>query len=157
MRFLLSVFCLLCLPALGFIQPPAFAQEVPQALPQALPQAPPQTPPPATVQMGDAVAGAKVFRKCRACHMVGKGAKNRVGPHLNNIVEGKVAQVAGFNYSKGLRAYAESQAIWTPAALDAYLAQPSALVKGGRMAFAGLKKAKERLDVIAYLKQFSAQ
>jgi len=149
MRFLLSVFCLLCFAALGFTQEPAFAQEVPQALPQALP--------PTTAQMGDPIAGAKTFRKCRACHMVGKGAKNRVGPHLNNIIDGQVAQVAGFNYSKGLRAYAKSQPIWTPAALDAYLAQPSALVKGGRMAFAGLKKAKDRLDVIAYLKQFSTQ
>lgn len=145
MRFLMSLFCLLCLPALGLMQQPAFAQEVLQA------------PPPTTAQMGDAVAGAKVFRKCRACHMVGEKAKNRVGPHLNNIVEGKVAQVAGFNYSKALRAYAESQPIWTPAALDAYLAKPSAVVKGGRMAFVGLKKAKDRLDVIAYLKQFSTQ
>ena len=141
MRFLLSVFCLLCLAALVYAPPPVFAQAQP----------------PTTTQMGDPVAGAKTFRKCRACHMVGEKAKNRVGPHLNNIVEGKVAQVAGFNYSKAMRAYAQSQPIWTEAALDAYLAQPSSVVKGGRMAFAGLKKAKDRLDVIAYLKKFSTQ
>lgn len=104
---------------------------------------------------GDPVAGAKVFKKCKACHMVGAEAKNRVGPELNNIIGRQVGAIGDFKYSKGLMSYAAANPVWTEQALDAYLANPRAVVKGGRMAFAGLRKEKDRHNVIAYLKQAS--
>ena len=106
---------------------------------------------------GDAAAGAKVFKKCKSCHIVGAGAKNRVGPHLNNIIGRSVGTVDGFKYSKGLKAFAAENPIWTESLLDAYLLNPRSVIKGGRMAFAGLRKEKDRHNVIAYLKEASAE
>ena len=99
---------------------------------------------------GDVKKGEKVFKRCKACHKVEDG-KNGVGPHLFNIVGRTVASVDGFKYSKGMTAYAETQASWDAAALDAFLAKPKKAVKGTKMAFAGLKKDKQRADLIAYL------
>ena len=104
---------------------------------------------------GDAVAGAKVFKKCKSCHIVGTGAKNRVGPHLNNIIGRNIGAIDGFKYSKGLLAFAEGNPVWTESLLDAYLLNPRQVIKGGRMAFAGLRKEKDRHNVIAYLKKAS--
>ena len=106
---------------------------------------------------GDAAAGAKVFKKCKSCHIVGVGAKNRVGPHLNNIIGRSVGSVDGFKYSKGLMSFAAENPIWTESLLDAYLLNPRSVIKGGRMAFAGLRKEKDRHNVIAYLKEASAE
>ena len=106
---------------------------------------------------GDPAAGAKVFKKCKSCHIVGAGAKNRVGPHLNNIIGRSVGTVDGFKYSKGLMAFAAENPIWTESLLDAYLLNPRNVIKGGRMAFAGLRKEKDRHNVIAYLKETSAK
>jgi len=97
--------------------------------------------------------GAKVYKKCVSCHMIGDGAKNRVGPQLNNIVGREIGAVADYKYSKAMVAYAETQKVWSEEALDAYLESPRKVVKGGRMAFAGLRKEKDRVNVIAYLKQ----
>jgi len=103
---------------------------------------------------GDVAKGEKVFKKCAACHMVGEGAQNRVGPKLNGIVGGKVASVGDFTYSKGMTEYGASNPVWTEEALTAYLENPRGIVKGTRMSFAGLRKASDRDDVIAYLKTF---
>ena len=103
---------------------------------------------------GDAANGEKVFRKCKACHAVEEG-KNKVGPSLYNIVDAAVGQVDGFKYSKAMAAYGEGGAVWDAATLDAYLEAPRKAVKGTKMAFAGLRKAEDRDDVIAYLMQFS--
>ena len=102
---------------------------------------------------GDAEKGAKVYKKCVACHMVGAGAKNRVGPQLNGIFARGIATLDGYKYSKGLIAYAAEAKDWSEENLDAYLESPRKVVKGGRMSFAGLRKAKDRHNVIAYLKQ----
>ncbi|EJW20676.1 Cytochrome c subfamily [alpha proteobacterium IMCC14465] len=107
--------------------------------------------------IGDAAAGAKVFKKCKSCHIVGAGAKNRVGPHLNNIIGRQVGSVDGFKYSKGLMAFAADNPVWTETLLDAYLLNPRKVIKGGRMAFAGLRKETDRHNVIAYLKEASAE
>ena len=106
---------------------------------------------------GDSVAGAKVFKKCKSCHIVGAGAKNRVGPHLNNIIGRNIGAIDGFKYSKGLLAFAEGNPVWTESLLDAYLLNPRQVIKGGRMAFAGLRKEKDRHNVIAYLKKASSE
>lgn len=104
---------------------------------------------------GDAVAGAKVFKKCAACH-VATEAKNRVGPHLVDIVDRPMASVEGYKYSKAMTEYAAEVPTWTEEALDAYLRDPRGVVKGTKMAFAGLKKDDEVANVIAYLKDPSA-
>lgn len=104
---------------------------------------------------GDAEAGEKVFKKCKACHAVGEKAKNKVGPLLNNIVGTEGGAVEGFKYSKALLAKKDEGLVWDEESLDAYLTKPKAFIPKGKMAFAGLKKEKDRKNVIAYLKTFS--
>ena len=97
---------------------------------------------------GDAAAGEKVFRKCKACHVVDK-EQNRVGPHLVGVVGREAGAVEDFKYSKALK---ESGIVWDEENLKKYLADPRGFIKGNRMAFAGLKKEEDLADVIAYLK-----
>ncbi len=103
---------------------------------------------------GDAEKGEKVFKKCKACHAVGEGAKNKVGPALNGIVGAPAGQAEGFKYSKPLLEAAEGGLVWDEANLAAFLAKPKDFMKGTKMSFPGLKKEDEQADVIAYLKTF---
>ncbi len=103
---------------------------------------------------GDAAKGEKVFKKCKACHAVGDDAKNKVGPQLNGIIEAEIASVDGFKYSKAFVAKKAEGVVWNEAELDAYLTKPKKHTPGTKMSFAGLRKEKDRADVIAYLKQF---
>lgn len=106
---------------------------------------------------GDAAAGEKVFRKCKACHVVGEGAKNRVGPVLNGVVGRAWGQVDGYKYSANLLELADADGrVWDEETLDAYLTKPKDVIPKGKMAFAGLRKDEDRANVIAYLAQFSA-
>ncbi|MGP6086138.1 c-type cytochrome [Antarctobacter jejuensis] len=100
---------------------------------------------------GDADAGEKVFRKCKACHQVGDDAKNRVGPVLNGIVGGPIAAAEGFKYSDAMVAFGAENEAWTPEILDQYLTNPRDYIPGNKMSFAGLRKEEERQNVIAYL------
>ncbi len=97
---------------------------------------------------GDAKKGEKVFKKCKACHTVDAGGKNKVGPNLHGIVGRKSALVEGFKYSKAMKA---ADVTWDAATLDGFLKKPKKFMKGTKMSFAGLKKEKQRVDVIAYL------
>ncbi len=106
-------------------------------------------------RIGDAEQGALVFDKCKGCHQVGQGAKNRVGPHLNGIFGRKAAEIDGFHYSKGIKRAASDGLVWDLERLDAYLENPKALVSGTRMSFRGLKDQHDRADVLAYLRGFS--
>jgi cytochrome c len=99
---------------------------------------------------GDAAKGEKVFKKCQACHNATE-EKNKVGPHLVNIVGRKAASVEGYKYGDGLTAKAGEIDTWDEAELDAYLSDPKAYVGKTKMAFK-LGKAEDRADVIAYLK-----
>ena len=99
--------------------------------------------------------GEKVFKKCKACHKVGEGAKNRTGPALHNIVGGPIGAVDGFKYSKVFKTLAEQGAVWDMEALDGFLAKPRKWAKGTKMSFGGLKKEADRLAVIEYLKAVS--
>ena len=99
---------------------------------------------------GDADAGKKVFRKCRACHKVEEGKKG-VGPHLFGVVDRQVAAVEGYNYSDAMTAFGDGNT-WTEELLDSYLTKPKALVPGTKMTFSGLRKEADRANVIAYLK-----
>jgi len=102
--------------------------------------------------MGDIQAGEKVFKKCAACHSIVKGGKNNIGPALYNVVGRQVGSVNDYKYSKALSEY-ERQ--WTFEELNGYLIRPAKWIKGTKMAFAGLRKEKDRASVILYLNQNS--
>ena len=104
---------------------------------------------------GDVKKGAKVFKKCKACHAVGEGAKNKIGPHLNGIIGRKAATTEGFKYSKKMIEKAEGGLIWTEENLDAFLKKPRDFVPGTKMAFGGIRKDKKRANLIAYLKTYT--
>jgi cytochrome c len=91
--------------------------------------------------------GAKVFRKCSACHKLEQGV-NATGPYLYGVVGRPKGAAQGFGYSDTL---ASMGGEWTPENLSAFLEKPSSYAPGTSMAFAGLKKVEERADVIAYL------
>ncbi|NIZ59777.1 MFS transporter [Sedimentitalea sp. CY04] len=101
-----------------------------------------------------AAAGAKVFKKCKACHQIGEGAKNKSGPLLTGIVNGEAGAVEGFKYSKPMKKAAEGGLVWTEAELAAFLAKPRAYLKGTKMSFAGLKKEADQKALIEYLRSF---
>ncbi len=103
---------------------------------------------------GDAEAGEKVFKKCKACHAVGEGAKNKVGPVLNGIIGEPAAAVDGFKFSDAMKQAAADGLVWDEANLTAFLTKPKDFMKGTKMTFAGLKKEKDIANVIAYLKTF---
>ncbi len=102
---------------------------------------------------GDAAAGEKTYKKkCKTCHMIGEGAKNRVGPILNGIIDAPAGMVDGFKYSKALLAKKDEGLVWSEAELDAFLTKPRTYMKGTKMSFAGFKDEADRANVIAYLK-----
>ena len=102
--------------------------------------------------MGDVAHGEKVFKKCVACHVVEKGGQNKIGPALYGVVGRKVASISDYKYSKALTEYGKE---WTFEELNGFLRKPSSWVKNGKMAFAGLRKPKDRASVILYLNQYS--
>lgn len=108
-------------------------------------------------ELGNADQGASVFRQCTACHQIGEGAENRVGPHLNGIFGRDAGSVDDFGYSASMARVASDGLIWTQATLDAYIENPKPLVSKTRMNFSGVKDTQERADLLAYLRSFSSQ
>ena len=104
----------------------------------------------ALMATGDTASGEKIFKKCAACHSINKGGKNNIGPALYNVVGRKVGEVSGYKYSKALVAYDKE---WTFEELNGFLIKPSKWIKGTKMAYAGLRKEKDRASVIKYLNQ----
>lgn len=105
----------------------------------------------AAAQDGDVAAGKSVFKRCAACHFYNK-EKKKSGPHLVGIVGRAAGSIKGHKYSKGMKKAAEGGLVWTEENLDKYLTAPRKFIKGGNMAFAGLKKEADRKNVIAFLK-----
>ncbi|MGH1367349.1 MAG: c-type cytochrome [Maritimibacter sp.] len=99
-------------------------------------------------------AGEKVFKKCKACHKVGEGAKNGTGPLLTGIIGQAAGQVEGFKYSRPMQDAAAAGLVWTDAELAAFLTKPRDYMKGTKMSFAGLRKKSDIAAVIAYLSSF---
>jgi cytochrome c len=106
------------------------------------------------VRAADPASGEQAFKVCTACHMIGPIAKNRIGPPLNGVAGRKWGSAAGFAYSPDLAAGKNAGKVWDDATLDDYLENPKHLAPNGKMAFAGVKDAAKRADIIAYLKQF---
>jgi len=97
----------------------------------------------------DADAGAVIFKRCAICHSADPAKGPKIGPALNGIVGRKAGTAAGFAYSPAI---AKSGISWTADKLDSFIARPSGLIAGNRMAFGGIADAKQRSDLIAYLK-----
>ena len=106
----------------------------------------------ALMAMGDIATGEKVFKKCAACHSIVKGGKNNIGPALYNVVGRQIGSVSDYKYSKALSEYGKE---WSFEELNGYLIKPAKWIKGTKMAFAGLRKEKDRASVILYLNQNS--
>ncbi len=98
----------------------------------------------------DTKRGQLLSLACAACHSFGAGEKTIVGPNLHGVFGRPAGVLEGFDYSPGLKS---SGLVWTPRALDAWLADPASFVAGTKMTFTGYRSAEDRRDLIGYLLQ----
>ena len=103
--------------------------------------------------LGDLAHGEKVFKKCSACHMIASGGKNMIGPNLWSVIGRTAGSVNDYKYSKAMVAYAKQ---WSFEEMNSYLIKPQAYIKGTKMAFAGLRKEKDRASVILFMNSKSS-
>jgi len=106
----------------------------------------------ALMALGDISSGEKIFKKCAACHSIVKDGKNKIGPALYSVVGRRVGGVNDYKYSKALAEYGKS---WTFEELNGFLLKPAKWIKGTKMAYAGLRKEKDRASIIKYLNENS--
>jgi cytochrome c len=107
----------------------------------------------ALLAMGDLGHGEKVFKKCTACHQIASDGKNMIGPNLWNVIGRTAGSISDYKYSKAMIAYGKE---WTFEEMNSYLIKPQAYVKGTKMAFAGLRKEKDRASVILFMNSKSS-
>ena len=107
----------------------------------------------AALAAGDPAAGEKVFMKCKACHQIGAGAHNAVGPELNGLSGRAAGTAAGYNYSDAMK---KAGFAWDEKNFEEYIANPKGKVPGNKMPFAGLPADADRANVWAYIAQFKA-
>lgn len=100
----------------------------------------------------DVAAGEAVFAKCKSCHTVEAGGANGTGPNLNGVVGRKPGSHAGFAYSAGMTEFSGKQAVWDYEHINEFIKGPQKYIGGTKMTFVGLKKAEDRINVIAYLR-----
>jgi len=100
-----------------------------------------------------AAEGAKVFKKCAACHSIAEGGANKIGPALWGVIGRKAGSVPDYKYSKALAGYSKN---WSFEEMNGFLIKPKEWIKGTKMAFAGLKNAKDRAAVILYMNENSS-
>ena len=106
----------------------------------------------ALLALGTVEHGQKVFKKCSACHSIKKGGRNNIGPALYNVLGRNMGALEDYKYSKALIAFGKD---WTFDEMNSFLIKPTSYIKGTKMAFAGLKKEKDRASVILYLNKNS--
>ena len=98
----------------------------------------------------NAAEGAKVFKKCAACHSIAEGGANKIGPALWGVLGRSAGSHPDYKYSKAMAAYGKN---WSFEEMDGFLIKPKDWIKGTKMSFAGLKNAKERAAVILYMNE----
>ena len=106
----------------------------------------------ALLAMGDLDHGKNVWKKCSACHSIKKGGKNKIGPALYSVLGRNVAALGDYKYSKAFVAYGKT---WTFEEMNGFLKKPQTYIKGTKMAFAGLKKEKDRASILLFMNQNS--
>ena len=106
----------------------------------------------ALLALGTVEHGKKVFKKCSACHSIKKGGRNNIGPALYSVLGRNMGALENYKYSKALIAFGKD---WTFEEMNNFLIKPTSYIKGTKMAFAGLKKEKDRASVILYMNENS--
>ena len=99
-----------------------------------------------------AAEGAKVFKKCAACHSIAEGGANKIGPALWGVLGRTAGSVPEYKYSKAMASHGKN---WSFEEMNGFLIKPKDWIKGTKMSFAGLKKAEDRAAVILYMNENS--
>ena len=94
--------------------------------------------------------GAKVFKKCTACHSIAQGGGNKIGPTVWGVLGRKTGSISDYKYSKAMAAHGKT---WSFDEMNSFLIKPKDWIKGTKMSFAGLKNAKDRAGVILYMNE----
>ena len=94
--------------------------------------------------------GAKIFKKCAACHSIAQDGGNKIGPALWNVLGRQAGSVSNYKYSKAMVAH---EKVWSFEEMNGFLIKPKNWIKGTKMSFAGLKNAKDRAAVILYMNE----
>ena len=97
-----------------------------------------------------AAEGAKVFKKCAACHSIAEDGGNKIGPALWGVLGRPAGSIPDYKYSKAMAAHGKN---WSFEEMNGFLIKPKDWIKGTKMSFAGLKNAKERAAVILYMNE----
>ena len=106
---------------------------------------------------GDVAKGEAVFKRCSACHAIGEGAKNRVGPQLNGIIGRAAGGDPDYAYSAAMKKAGEDGLVWTPEELRNFLSAPKKKIPGNKMALAGISKPGDLDNLIAYIESAASK
>ena len=104
----------------------------------------------AILALGNIDDGKKVFKQCAACHSISKGGSNKIGPALWGVIGRKAGAVDDYKYSKAMSELGKN---WNFTSMNSFLIKPKDYVTGTKMAYAGLKKEKDRASIILYLNE----